>query len=554
MLCSDCAPPQPRAALHLASPQTGQLSDAEHAAGERHGKMSPPTNRFGLTPREHRISALPSTIGSTLVLAITMFQGTALWPPGSHQAALLLIVGALGVLYHLFLTLRIIPHPRYGTSYAWIHALLASGGLVLLTYAVPITLTAYVGVLVVLAIITCSMIGGRAPSYLLIALVALGTLALRLDQMGSLQFWTLQLSMVTMAIIILETVQQLKNLSRDHIRRLETVADFMRHISSTLAAHQVVALLSAAFQNAVEADTYFVGIREGNELRLELCYDDGEYFDNLRVKLDGSLSEWVLQHQRSLFLPDLRREVDLPGVRLVLVGKHKTSLSWLGVPMHGAHVDGIISVGSYRPNAFDRGDLELLNALAIYAAQALDNTHHHEQAERRSQMDSLTGLYNHGNFLVMLQAQLEAASLESRPLGLIMLDIDDFKRYNDSYGHVVGDSILVALSDAMRRHVKSTDAVGRWGGEEFVISLPSADAAQAGQIALRIRDTLAALSVTDADQVLIPAPTVSQGYALFPSEAKDLSELIHLADRRLYVAKGRGRNQIEPDVSATNAV
>jgi diguanylate cyclase (GGDEF)-like protein len=308
-----------------------------------------------------------------------------------------------------------------------------------------------------------------------------------------------------------------------------------------------MALLSAAFQNAVEADTYFVGIREGDQLRLELCYDDGEYFENQRVNLEGSLSSWVLENQRALFLPDLRKEVELPGVRLVLVGKHKTSLSWLGVPMRGTSIDGIITIGSYQPNAFDRGDLELLNALAQHAAQALDNTHQHKQVEMRAQLDSLTGLYNHGNFLLLLEEQLEAAKLELRPLGLIMLDVDNFKQYNDTYGHLVGDSVLVALGAAMRKHVKITDAVARWGGEEFVISLPNADAEQAKHIAIRIRDTMATLHVRDPDQALIPAPTVSQGFALFPEEARGLVELIHLADRRLYLAKARGRNQIEPD-------
>lgn len=511
--------------------------------------MSGHPSRFGLTPREHRISALPSTIGSIAVLAITLFNGTVLWPEDPLRSFLLLAFGLLGILYLVILDFVIIPHPRYSPSYGWTNALLSAFGLIILSYSIPNSLDAYVGVLLVLSVITNSIIADRGPSYVLIVLVTIGGLAIHPDLLQSLAYWTLLLSMAIMATIILETVQQLKGHARTHIRRLETVAEFNRHISSTLDTHQVMALLSAAFQNAVEADTYFVGIREADQLRLELCYDDGEYFDNQRVKLEGSLSSWVLENQRSLFLPDLRKEVELPGVRLVLVGKHKTSLSWLGVPMRGANVDGIICIGSYRPNAFDRGDLELLNALALHAAQALDNTHQHQQVELRAQMDSLTGLYNHGNFLLLLKGQLEAATLESRPLGLIMLDVDNFKQYNDTYGHLVGDSVLMALSSAMRQHVMNTDIVGRWGGEEFVISLPNADAAQAQQVAVRIRETVAALTVPDARQTQIPAPTVSQGFAIFPQEAQDLVDLIHLADRRLYLAKARGRNQIEPDPS-----
>jgi diguanylate cyclase (GGDEF)-like protein len=509
--------------------------------------MSRQLGRFGLTPREHRISALPSIVGSILVLVMTIVNGAVLWPSGRLETSLLLFFGSLGIAYLLILDLVIVPHPKYTASFGWLNAILTSIILIVISYCIPLGLHPYVGVLMVLAVTISSIIADRTPSYILIALVTLGTLKSHPDLFTSMERWTLQLSMVIMAIIIVETVHQLKRLSRGHIRRLETIAEFSRHISSTLDTHQVMALLSAAFQNAVEADTYFVGVREGDQLRLELCYDDGEYFENQRVKLDGSLSSWVLENQRSLFLPDLRKEVDLPGVRLVLVGKHKTSLSWLGVPMRGTSVDGIISIGSYRPNSFDRGDLELLNTLAQHAAQALDNTHQHKQVELRSQLDSLTGLYNHGNFLMLLKAQLDSASLEARPLGLIMLDVDNFKQYNDTYGHLIGDSVLVALSSAMRQHVKSTDAVARWGGEEFVISLPNADANQVQQVAIRICETMADLTVKDADQRSIPGPTVSQGFALFPREAENLVDLIHLADRRLYIAKARGRNQIEPD-------
>jgi diguanylate cyclase (GGDEF)-like protein len=128
-----------------------------------------------------------------------------------------------------------------------------------------------------------------------------------------------------------------------------------------------------------------------------------------------------------------------------------------------------------------------------------------------------------------------------------MLDIDFFKQFNDTYGHLVGDRILKTLCTAIKHHIKHTDAVGRWGGEEFIISLPGAGGTQALQVAERIGQTMAALRIEDRDQKTIPVPTVSQGIALYPSEADEIYRLIDLADRRLYVAKVRGRNQIEPD-------
>jgi diguanylate cyclase (GGDEF)-like protein len=130
-----------------------------------------------------------------------------------------------------------------------------------------------------------------------------------------------------------------------------------------------------------------------------------------------------------------------------------------------------------------------------------------------------------------------------------MMDIDFFKHYNDTYGHLVGDQLLMMLCTAIKRHLKQSDAVGRWGGEEFIISLPGANGMQALQVAERINQTIATIPIHNREQQTIPAPTVSQGIAVYPMESEEIFPLIDLADRRLYVAKSRGRNQVEPDIS-----
>ena len=504
-------------------------------------------SQFGFTPAEHRISALPSTIAGMLLLAATVVSGSLLWPKSSFDALIVLVAGVLGIAYLGLFNWLFVTSQSFKPIHSWANAVLTSIGLAILAYAVPDRLDLYLGSLLILAVIGSAIFSEGGPSYLLIVLATAATLWIRRSYLMNLQEWTFHLSVAMIAGIVVETVRQLKTQSRNHIRRLETITDFSRKITSTLDTKQVMALLNAAFQSAVEADTYFVGIREGSEMRLELIYDDGEYFENQRVNLDGSLSSWVLDNHQSLFLPDLRKEVVLPGVRLVLLGKHKTSLSWMGVPMQNETVDGIIAIGSYRPNAFDRADLELLTSLAQHAAQALQNTHEHEEVEKRARLDSLTGVYNHGAFLRLLQQQADRAIADKQSLSLIMLDIDHFKQYNDSYGHLVGDEVLTTLCATITQHIKSTDIVGRWGGEEFVISLPNAGAEQAEQIALRVRDTMLTLTVRIENEKTIPCPTISQGLALFPSEAGTIMELIHLADRRLYIAKERGRNQIEPE-------
>ena len=130
-----------------------------------------------------------------------------------------------------------------------------------------------------------------------------------------------------------------------------------------------------------------------------------------------------------------------------------------------------------------------------------------------------------------------------------MLDIDYFKQYNDTYGHLVGDRILKTLCAAIKHHIKQSDAVGRWGGEEFIISLPGASGLQATQVAERIGQTMAALKMEDRERKNDSVPRSARESHCFPSEADEIYRLIDLADRRLYIAKERGRNQIEPRCS-----
>jgi hypothetical protein len=129
--------------------------------------MSNQLIRFGLTPREHRISALPSTVGSIVVLAITVFNGTVLWPQGPLETALLRGFGTLGIVYLVLLDLVVIPHPRYNASFGWLNATLTALGLAIISYSVSNSLNAYVGVLLVLAVMTSSIISDRGPSYIL---------------------------------------------------------------------------------------------------------------------------------------------------------------------------------------------------------------------------------------------------------------------------------------------------------------------------------------------------------------------------------------------------
>lgn len=328
---------------------------------------------------------------------------------------------------------------------------------------------------------------------------------------------------------------------------MEVMDTTARSLASTIEIPQVISMLASAVQNAINADTYFVGIVNENRLRVEFFYDDGEYFPTIEVSLENTLTGWVVKNQKTLSISNFLKEAPKLGVTPYLLGKPRISLSWMGAPIEiNGRLFGVLAIASYHSHAFSPQDRELLEFITQQAALAFDNASRHNDVKQQSRLDSLTGVLNHRNFLEELRPQLEDMRVFRSELSLIMLDIDFFKQYNDNYGHLVGDQVLEILTSTIRKHIKATDLVGRWGGEEFIIALPHATGLQAYKVAQRIRKTLAAIKLTDRDAKPIPPPTVSQGIAVFPDDSDDLFGLIDRADQRLYQAKERGRDQIEP--------
>ncbi len=507
-------------------------------------KSKKPAGSFA--PLEIRQFILPITLTTIVIMAGLIMENLL---NQSSPNIYLIGYGLIAIIYALLNHALILKTANFRETYGLLNAVMSAIGLGLLPYILPAYLSEVAHVMIVLGIVAVATVSGRPQAYITL----IGTLAITLpfawSGLGSIaNLFEFGMPFIVAGIVV-EAILRITDTTQQHIHRLETINKVSRQIMLSLDTEQTISLLNATIQDALEADTYFVGLVKENQIHLDLFYDDGEYYNGIKVPLEGTLSGWVIRNQRELFLPDLRQEVELEGVGIYVIGKEKTSLSWIGVPLKAANVTGVIALGSYRPNAFDYADMELLSNLAQHITLALDNTIRHSQVEEQARLDSLTGVYNHGYFLKKLAEQAEEAFITNTPISLIMMDVDFFKLYNDTYGHLVGDRVLKTLCTAIKHHIKQSDAVGRWGGEEFVISLPGASGAQAMQVAERIGQTMAALRIEDREQRTVPVPTVSQGIAIFPVEADEIYRLIDLADRRLYVAKERGRNQIEPDIS-----
>jgi len=206
-------------------------------------------------------------------------------------------------------------------------------------------------------------------------------------------------------------------------------------------------------------------------------------------------------------------------------------------------VNGIIVADNFITNdPITKDDIRMLTMLANQAGLAIENSQLFELTVERAHSDYLTNLWNHGYFQFLLQSELEKAKATKSQLTLLMIDIDDFKVYNDTLGHQAGDKILRNLASLLRNQSRKMDLVCRYGGEEFTIILPHTDKKEAFLIAERIRTEVQKYPFLNEGILPNKQLTVSLGIATFPENGQLAADLITTSDRLLYEAKKQGKN------------
>jgi diguanylate cyclase (GGDEF)-like protein len=192
---------------------------------------------------------------------------------------------------------------------------------------------------------------------------------------------------------------------------------------------------------------------------------------------------------------------------------------------------------------FDEDERELLGYLAAQAGVSLENIDLHEVAQERARIDELSGLANHRHFVETVDTEITRARRQGSSVGLVLLDIDDFKAINDSHGHLRGDLVLRELGQLLRERCRTSDLAARYGGEELAVVLPDTAMKGAEDLANDLRSAIAALDVRADDGRPIRL-TASFGVASFPECAPGREALIEAADRALYQAKRTGKNRV----------
>jgi diguanylate cyclase (GGDEF)-like protein/PAS domain S-box-containing protein len=216
---------------------------------------------------------------------------------------------------------------------------------------------------------------------------------------------------------------------------------------------------------------------------------------------------------------------------------------WMGVPLviHGSLI-GILTLGRQVPGAFGRDQANLAQAFGSQAAAAIANARLFSEVQRLAITDPLTGLYNRRGFAEIGHREIERTRRYKRPLSCVLLDIDHFKRINDTYKHAIGDQVLRTLADRCRNRTREVDILGRYGGEEMVILLPETDRAGALVAAEHLRRDVADEPFeTEVGPLWV---TISLGVADSIDGKLELDALVDRADAAMYAAKQSGRNRV----------
>jgi diguanylate cyclase (GGDEF)-like protein len=343
------------------------------------------------------------------------------------------------------------------------------------------------------------------------------------------------------AIAVVNAWRMLEN--EQQRRELELLVQIGRGLASDeFSLQQMCRRIHAQLNTLIDAHVFYVALLsdDGVNLHPEYCVDGNaeQHIDVVPIK--KTFAESVLSSRQPIVIGDLPsdrrvRKYDPFG------DKATAARSVIMLPLQiGERPIGIVSAQSPTANAYDESALRLLRSITDQLALAINNVQLYRQTEQRADRDALTNLYNRRYAMRRLTDELDRATRRGTRVCLLMLDLDNFKAINDTYGHPIGDLALQCIGDALRRSCRASDIICRYGGDEFLVVFPDLIEAETAPMVTRLRDELL--------RHTIPIPggsfalEASIGVAVSEAEM-DAATLMLAADRALYRDKERARKK-----------
>ncbi len=318
-------------------------------------------------------------------------------------------------------------------------------------------------------------------------------------------------------------------------------------ITEGLNLDQLLLTLLEQCQQAIPIDVFYIAFYNETDQKIDipLFYDVGQYRKGVQRDLreKEGLTGYVIHTRKIVTIPDLQDPQNRPPVEFVMLATEKPVRAYVGVPLIARErVVGVISMQSYNPNAFSLDQIKLLEIIATQATFAIDNARMYSHMEELATTDSLTGLYNRRQFMILAQLEIDRIARYRKRCSLIMIDLDNFKAMNDTFGHGAGDRVLFEFGKLCKNNLRKIDILGRLGGDEYAVLLPETDAKAALLTAERLRSETEKLEVIFGNSLV--KFTASFGISVFMGKIKNLQQLMDSADKALYEAKSAGRNTV----------
>jgi diguanylate cyclase (GGDEF)-like protein len=309
-------------------------------------------------------------------------------------------------------------------------------------------------------------------------------------------------------------------------------------ITSSMSIQMIFEAFAQELKKVVDIDWATIALIDGSELYfLALSSTIGSAWQpEERISLEGTATEHACRERQAVYEADLRRhhrfwtwESHMKlGIRSVV---------YLPLSVTDRTIGSLI-LASRKPNAYSRRQIQLLEKVALQIAAPIENAQLYARVEQKSRLDELTGLFNRRHFEERLKEEVSRHSRYGDVFSIFMLDLDNFKTYNDVYGHPAGDILLSHIGEIIRSSVRDADQAFRYGGDEFVVILPQTARDDAYVVAERVREQVAGEMEKKSLTV-----TCSIGLASYPADGVISEDLITGADTALYYAKWTGGNR-----------
>ncbi|MBI5191376.1 MAG: sensor domain-containing diguanylate cyclase [Nitrospirae bacterium] len=347
-------------------------------------------------------------------------------------------------------------------------------------------------------------------------------------------------------LLLREEVDRLAGDVRSKSDELSVVLEIGRVLTSSLELSKVLAKIMERIRGMVKAETWSVLLMDerNSDLVLEVVKGGLGDLRKKRIKLGEGIAGWAAEEMQARLVPDVtaeghfRKNVDSvrgTATRSVMAVPIMSKDRLLGV-MEMINKDGGAA-------GFSQADLQLVSRLVDQTAIAIERGEMYKRMADLVITDDLTKLFNMRYLDRTLEVEIERAMRYNLSCSLIFMDIDFFKKVNDSYGHLVGSKLLVEVSQLLLRGLRRVDIVARYGGDEFVLVLPQTDVDAAKAIAERLRRSMEKHIFMKSENLSLKL-TASFGIASYPDHADTKEDLMRLADEAMYQVKYHTRNAV----------